>query len=125
MAMPIDAGSASKLPLVDGASASAEKQISTPGSASTAMAVDAVGKREPTDAVERAQIKQKVDDINRQLQLKSVSVQFQIEPGYKDVVLKVVDQQDGKVVLQIPSEEVVRIAKVMDQLKGVLLEKTA
>ena len=52
-------------------------------------------------------------------------MQFQIDPGYKDVILKVVDQQDGKVVLQIPSEEVVRIAKVMDQMKGVLLEKTA
>ncbi|MEM4989945.1 flagellar protein FlaG [Collimonas sp. H4R21] len=74
---------------------------------------------------ERSQIQSKIDDINRQLQLRAVSVQFQIDPGYKDVILKVVDQQDGKVVLQIPSEEVVRIAKVMDQMKGVLLEKTA
>ncbi|AMO93958.1 flaG family protein [Collimonas fungivorans] len=74
---------------------------------------------------ERSQIQSRIDDINRQLQLRAVSVQFQIDPGYKDVILKVVDQQDGKVVLQIPSEEVVRIAKVMDQMKGVLLEKTA
>lgn len=74
---------------------------------------------------ERSQIQSKIDEINRQLQLRAVSVQFQIDPGYKDVILKVVDQQDGKVVLQIPSEEVVRIAKVMDQMKGVLLEKTA
>jgi|GEM_PF-1164019 len=74
---------------------------------------------------ERSRIQSKIDDINRQLQLRAVSVQFQLDPGYKDVILKVVDQQDGKVVLQIPSEEVVRIAKVMDQMKGVLLEKTA
>ncbi|HWW08202.1 flagellar protein FlaG [Collimonas sp.] len=74
---------------------------------------------------ERSQIQSQIDALNRQLQLKAVSVQFQIDPGYKDVILKVVDQQDGKVVLQIPSEEVVRIAKVMGQLKGVLLEKTA
>jgi flagellar protein FlaG len=74
---------------------------------------------------QRGQLQSQIDEINRQLQMKAVSVQFQIEPGYKDVILKVVDQQDGKVVLQIPSEEVVRIARVMDQLKGVLLEKTA
>lgn len=74
---------------------------------------------------QRSQLQERIDEINHQLQLKAVSVQFQIEPGYKDVILKVVDQQDGKVVLQIPSEEVVRIARVMDQLKGVLLEKTA
>jgi len=75
--------------------------------------------------IRRGQLQGRIDEINRQLQLKAVSVQFQIEPGYKDVILKVVDQQDGKVVLQIPSEEVVRIARVMGQLKGVLLEKTA
>jgi flagellar protein FlaG len=76
-------------------------------------------------AMQRSRLQGRIDEINRQLQMKAVSVQFQIEPGYKDVILKVVDQQDGKVVLQIPSEEVVRIARVMDQLKGVLLEKTA
>ncbi|WP_211466615.1 flagellar protein FlaG [Collimonas silvisoli] len=80
---------------------------------------------EPAAVPDRSQIQRQIDDINHQLQLKAVSVQFQIDPGYKDVILKVVDQQDGKVVLQIPSEEVVRIAKVMGQLKGVLLEKTA
>ncbi|WP_172656945.1 flagellar protein FlaG [Collimonas arenae] len=72
-----------------------------------------------------SQFQIKIDDINRRLQLKAVSVEFQIDPDYKDVILKVVDQQDGKVILQIPSEEVVRVSKVMDQLKGVLLEKTA
>ena len=79
----------------------------------------------PAGVPERTQIQSKIDDINRQLQLKAVSVQFQIEPGYKDVILKVVDQQDGKVILQIPSEEVVRIAKVISQMKGILLEKIA
>ncbi len=53
----------------------------------------------------------------------SISVQFQIDPNYKDVIVKVVDQNNDKVILQIPSMEVVRIAKAMDSLKGLLFSQ--
>ncbi|MFJ2990527.1 flagellar protein FlaG [Collimonas sp. NPDC087041] len=120
MANSIDAISPSKLLPTEA--------VAAPASNKAGAAIvdgDAAASHEQVSALERAEIEQKVEDINRQLQIKAISVQFQIEPGYKDVVLKVVDQQDGKVILQIPSVEVVRFAKVMDQLKGVLLEKTA
>ena len=115
---------AGRQPLIEGNVAD-----SVAGSAWLAASESAAAAGKDVDAstrvAQRSRLQSRIDEINRQLQLKAVSVQFQIEPGYKDVILKVVDQQDGKVVLQIPSEEVVRIARVMDQLKGVLLEKTA
>jgi flagellar protein FlaG len=124
----INMGSAGRMTPADGAVAEAAAAVNAKAVADAAgvanRAQDASAGK-PAGVPERGQIQSKIDDINRQLQLKAVSVQFQIEPGYKDVILKVLDQQDGKVLLQIPSEEVVRIAKVMDQMKGVLLEKTA
>lgn len=71
------------------------------------------------------QARKSLDEINKVLAGMSISVQFQIDPNYKDVIVKVVDQESGKVVRQIPTVEVVRIAKAMDNLKGLLFAQTA
>lgn len=71
------------------------------------------------------QTRQSLEDINKVLAGLSISVQFQIDPDYKDVIIKVVDQDSGKVIRQIPTVEVVRIAKAMDNLKGLLFAQTA
>jgi flagellar protein FlaG len=67
------------------------------------------------------QAQQSLQEINKVLASMSISVQFQIDPNYKEVIIKVVDQENDKVILQIPSVEVVRIAKAMDQMKGLLI----
>ena len=69
------------------------------------------------------QLKQSVDDINKVLSGFSISVQFQIDPDYKDLIVKVVDQDSGKLIRQMPTEDVVRISKAMDNLKGLLFSK--
>ncbi|KVW92213.1 hypothetical protein ABW22_15925 [Thiobacillus denitrificans] len=69
------------------------------------------------------QIRKSLEEINNVLAGMSISVQFQIDPNYKDVIVKVVDQNNDKVILQIPSMEVVRIAKAMDSLKGLLFSQ--
>ncbi len=88
-------------------------------------AAKADGKAENEAALNASQIPQALEDINKMLDSWSVSIQFEIDPSYKDVIVKVVDQDTHKVLLQIPSEEVVRIAKAMDRLKGLLVEQTA
>jgi flagellar protein FlaG len=69
------------------------------------------------------QTRKSLEEINNALNTRSISVQFQIDPEYKDVLIKVVDQDSGKVIRQIPTEDVVRIAKAMDNLKGLLFAK--
>lgn len=71
------------------------------------------------------QIQQSLQEINKVLTGLSISVQFQVDPNYKEVIIKVVDQENGKVICQFPSEEVVRIAKAMDQLTGLLVAQKA
>lgn len=70
-----------------------------------------------------AQTEQSLQEINKVLASLSISVQFQVDPNYKDVIIKVVDQQTDKVILQIPTMEVVRISKAMDSLKGLLFSQ--
>lgn len=100
------------------------RAASLPGSLSSTPAVKAAA--EARDAVESEaklnteQTRQSLVEINKALTSMSVSVQFEIDPDYKDVIVKVVDQDSGKVVRQIPTEEVVRISKAMDNLKGLL-----
>ena len=69
------------------------------------------------------QLKQSVDDINKVLASSSISVQFQVDPDYKDLIVKIVDQDSGKLIRQMPTEDVVRISKAMDNLKGLLFSK--
>lgn len=91
---------------------------------STPAAGVAVGAKDGTaPKLSREQTQQSLQEINKVLASLSISVQFQIDPDYKDVIVKVVDQQNDKVILQIPSVEVVRVAKAMDSLKGLLFSQ--
>lgn len=64
--------------------------------------------------------RQSLDEINTVMDAFSISVRFQIDPEYKEPIIKVVDQETGKLIRQIPSEEAVRMAKALDNLKGLL-----
>ena len=71
------------------------------------------------------QVQQSLDDINKVMAGFSISVQFQIDPDYKELIVKVVDQDTGKLIRQIPTEEVVKMSKAMDNLKGLLFAQSA
>ena len=70
------------------------------------------------------QVHQSLDDINKVMAGFSISVQFQIDPDYKELIVKVVDQDTGKLIRQIPTEEVVKMSKAMDNLKGLLFAQS-
>ena len=75
------------------------------------------------DQPSAGQLKQSLEDINKVLAGFSISVQFQVDPDYKDLIVRVVDQDSGKLIRQMPTEDVVRISKAMDNLKGLLFSK--
>ena len=75
------------------------------------------------DQPSASQLKQSLEDINKALAGFSISVQFQVDPDYKDLIVRIVDQDSGKLIRQMPTEDVVRISKAMDNLKGLLFSK--
>ena len=72
-----------------------------------------------------AQVNQAVKNINRALQDQSQDVEFSVDSESERTVIKVVDQKTKEVLRQIPSEEVVEIAKALDRLQGLIIKQTA
>lgn len=70
------------------------------------------------------QVQQSLDDINTVLVGFSISVQFKADPDYKELIVKVVDQETGKLIRQIPTEDVVKMSKAIDSLKGLLFAQS-
>lgn len=82
----------------------------------------------PADAVEAvapAQTEQAVRELNASLQMRSVGLQFEIDKDIDKVIVKVVDRDSGELIRQIPSEEAVRIAKVLGRVPGLLMDQSA
>lgn len=82
----------------------------------------------PADAVEEAtptQVENAVKEVNATLQSRAVGLRFEVDKDTDKLVVKVVDRASGEVIRQIPSEEVVRIAKVFGQTSGLLVSHGA
>ena len=83
-----------------------------------ALAPGAEAKNAPAPSAKDVQ--QSLEDINKVLSGFSISVQFKVDSDYNQLIIKVVDQDSGKVIRQIPTEDVVRMSKAMENLKGLL-----
>ena len=71
------------------------------------------------------QVAEAVREINTSLQSRSVGLQFELDEDTDKMIVKVVDRASGEVIRQIPSEEVVRIAKVLGKAPGLLVSQEA
>lgn len=78
------------------------------------------------------QVKSAVNNINQALQKSNPNLQLSVDSDTKKPIIKFVDSQTGTVIRQYPSEEVVAIARSIDefmaqnQLKhGLLLNQKA
>ena len=70
------------------------------------------------------QVQHSLDDINKVMAGFAISVQFQIDPDYKELIVKVVDQETGELIRQMPTEDVVKMSKAMDKLRGLLFAQS-
>jgi flagellar protein FlaG len=77
------------------------------------------------DAATPTQIEHAVGEVNASLESRSVGLQFEVDRDTDKVIVKVVDRSSGEVIRQIPSEEVVRIAKVLGKAAGLLVSQSA
>lgn len=86
----------------------------------------------PTDAVQAVSVMPKPDEIrnsvnkiNNTIQSFSRDLEFSVDESTGMSVVKVVDTRTKEVIRQIPSEEVLAIAKALDKLQGLLLKDEA
>ncbi len=63
------------------------------------------------------------EDTNRVLAQINIQLDFTVDKDLKRIVVKVIDKETGKVIRQIPPEEMLKIAKRMEEMSGVLIDK--
>ena len=69
-----------------------------------------------TEAVER---------IRTQVQVLQRDLNFTVDDSTGQVVIRVLDGDSGKVVRQIPSEDILRLAERLDEMRSLLFEGRA
>lgn len=129
----VQPGAASKAPagLLSAQGAPVPPPSSSPATARAATEVGQIAskqldaERTEADKLSAAQTQNALQEVNKVMDALSISVRFQVDPEDQQMVIKVVDQDSGKVIRQFPSEEAVRISKALDNLKGLLFAQTA
>lgn len=70
-------------------------------------------------------IEKALEEINSQMQAWSTQLQFDVDQDANRVVVSIVDSQTGDVIRTIPSEAVLRIAKMIVKLQGNAIQTEA
>ena len=73
----------------------------------------------------REAVQAAADYVNKALAESNRAIEFSIDPDVRTVIVKVIDKQDGSVLRQVPSQEMLNIAKALDQLQGLLVRSRA
>jgi uncharacterized FlaG/YvyC family protein len=73
------------------------------------------------------QVQKAVDDINAAFKSNqnTSSVQFAIDPDSKKIVVQMIDTQNGKVLSQFPSEEIIQMGMVLGKKVGQIINQQA
>ena len=105
-----------------GASTASSQKITSDVLPTTASAVAESQKTQPFEAKELESAVQKVQKFTQNL---AKELQFDIDKDSGRTVVKVVDTSTKEVIRQIPSEEMLAMAKALDQIQGLLVKQKA
>jgi flagellar protein FlaG len=74
-------------------------------------------------AVDRKAVEQTVAKIQEAIGSANASLKIEIDPDTDRIIVKVLDDQSGEIIRQIPSQEMVEIAKRLDTMQGIFITK--
>jgi len=66
-----------------------------------------------------------LEDVNNSLKAWSTGMRFDIDPEAQRVVVSLIDNETGEVLRTVPSDAVIRIAKMIVQLQGQVVSTSA
>jgi flagellar protein FlaG len=81
----------------------------------------------PTPEVKAAQqqVKEAVEQIQRNIAAKSTDLRFTVDKATGKTIVSIVDSQTQEVVRQIPTEEIMKLARWIDRMQGLLVNGKA
>ena len=73
----------------------------------------------------RAAVEAAISAANEALTARQAALEFRIDPDTHSIVVRLVDTQDNRVLRQVPSEEMLAIARAVDRFEISLLHNQA
>lgn len=77
------------------------------------------------EKIDTETVRQSADQINRFVSQFDRNLQFTVDEETGTNVVKVIDMETEEVIRQIPSEELLAIARALDKLQGLLIKDKA
>ena len=71
------------------------------------------------------QVQQAAKQVQQMVQAQTSNLTFSVDQGSGKTVVKLMDSETGKVIRQIPSEEMIAMSEAMDKMQGLLLKQKA
>jgi flagellar protein FlaG len=71
------------------------------------------------------QLQQAVDSVNKFIEPAARNLEFEIDAQSGRTVMKLVDKETGSVLRQLPTEEMLAIARALDKLSGLVIRLKA
>ena len=75
--------------------------------------------------VDDAQLKKAIAAANQSLASHGSSVEFSVDAEHGTTIVRVTDSSTGQLIRQLPSAEMIEIAKALDQYQGMLIRRKA
>jgi flagellar protein FlaG len=66
-----------------------------------------------------------IEELVDALKTTSIGLRFEVDEKTNRVVTKVIDKDTGELIRQMPTEEVLRIARAIDKLQGLFVSQAA
>lgn len=79
----------------------------------------------PVSVPAPGQVQQAAQMISKAIQTFSRNLEFSVDDTTGKTVVKVLDKETGDMIRQIPSQEALDIARVLDRLQGLLIRQKA
>ena len=73
----------------------------------------------------RAELEDALDEVQARMDQMGTNLQFAMDKVAEDIVVKVTDKESGDLIRQIPSEDVVKLRKKLEELSGLLFDEKA
>jgi flagellar protein FlaG len=103
----------------------ADKQVPTEQTAKPVSTSDVLNAQAKSQQDSQKELNSAIKTANKFMQALSQNLQFSIDKDTDKVVVKLVDISTKEVVKQIPSEEMLAIARALDKLQGLLVKDKA
>jgi len=80
---------------------------------------------EKAQSMSRAEVQAAVEEVQARMDQMGTNLQFAMDKEAKDLVVKVTDKKSGELIRQIPSEDVLRLRKKLEEVTGLLFDEKA